>query len=223
MTATAPLSSVPTTDKPPRRRRWIPVSLRIFVVILLLLAIAGVVWVGVPAYRRRVAIREIEHFSGHVQYLHKCGPDWLRARVGDERMEWFDDPDHVVFWPDDANLTRRSRLGGVVLDPTGPQIDDAGLACLLGLPNLKSLDLAFSNVSDSGLKHVCRLEYLEGLRLEGSDVSDLSIPVLSRMRSLKELNVEHTQITKAGGRALEAALPGCAVQGPHNDRWERFR
>jgi hypothetical protein len=38
------------------------------------------------------------------------------------------------------------------------------------------------------------------------------------MRRLKELNVKDTRITWSGGRKLEAALPGCNVQGPHNDK-----
>ena len=38
------------TDKPPRRRRWIPLSLRMFVAMLLLGASA--VWIGLPAYRQ---------------------------------------------------------------------------------------------------------------------------------------------------------------------------
>jgi len=136
-------------------------------------------------------------------------------------MLWFDDPDHLVFWPDEANLMRRSRHGGIIPRTTGPLIDDENMTCVLGLPKLKSLDFAFSSVGDAGVKHLSGLRKLENLRLEGSDVSDLSIPILSRMRSLKSLNVEHTKITKSGGHALEAALPGCDVRGPHNDRSER--
>lgn len=172
--------------------------------------------------RQRTAIREIEYFNGTVQCLHPRGPEWLRQWIGEEWMECVDEPEHVVFWADEATLSRRSRRGGVIINTTGPLIDDAALACVLGLPNLKSLDLAFSNTSDAGIRVVCRLQNLEKLRLEGTDVSDLSIPILSQMRGLKELNVEHTQVTIAGGRELEAALPDCDVRGPHNDAWEMF-
>lgn len=170
--------------------------------------------------RQRTTIREIEHFNGTVQCLHPRGPGWLRQWIGEKWMECVDEPEHVVFWCDEATLLRRSRFGGIVVATTGPLIDDSALACVLGLPNLKSLDLAFSNVSDAGIKHVCRLHNLEELRLEGTDVSDLSIPILSQMRSLKELNVEHTKVTISGVRELEAALPDCNVRGPHNDEWE---
>jgi hypothetical protein len=189
----------------------------------ILLVVVGVgLRFGVPLYQRRSAIREIGHFNGTVQVRHPRGPQWLREWIGHERMEWIDEPDHVVFWADEATLSRRSRFGGIVLATSGPLIDDAALTCVLGLPNLKSLDLAFSNVGDAGVEHISRLSHLEELRLEGSDVSDLSIPILSRMRSLRRLVVTHTQITWTGARQLQAALPGCDVQGPHNDPYERM-
>lgn len=204
----------PTTDKPPRLRRCIPASLRIFLGMVVLVG----VWGSTSAYRRGVAIREVKHFNGSIQYLSRQRPEWQLAWIGDERMQWFDDPDHIVFWPDDENLKRRSRHGGIIRPIDGPLIDDEALKCVLGLPRLKSLDLAFSSVGDAGIKHVAHLQELEELRLEGSDVSDLSVPILSQMRGLKRLNVEHTKITHSGSGTLEAALPGCDVRGPHNDK-----
>lgn len=206
----------PTTDKPPPPRRWIPLSLRMFVSLLMIL-MAVCTWQGVCAYRRGIALREVKHFNGSVQWLHQRTPEWLLQWLGDDRMEWLSDPDHVVFWPDDENLLRRSRHGGTMDWGAGPRIDDAALRCVLGLPDLKSLDVAFSSVGDAGVKHVSRLQKLESLRLQGTDVSDLSIPILSQMRSLKTLNVLDTRISIPGGLALEAALPECKVQGPHND------
>jgi len=179
------------------------------------------VQIGVPIYRQHVAIGEIEHFNGSVQ-LHPRGPEWLRQLIGAKRMECVGKPWHVVFWADEATLMRRSRFGGRVVAIEGPLINDTALACVLGLPGLEKLDLAFSNVTDAGVEHVNRLRNLRSLRLEGTDVSDASIPLLSKLQSLKVLNVEHTRITKSGGRALEVALPGCVVRGPHNDKWENW-
>jgi hypothetical protein len=48
------------TDKPPGPRRWIPVSLRIFVAILVVLGAVSGLWVAVAAYRQHVAIREFK-------------------------------------------------------------------------------------------------------------------------------------------------------------------
>src|SRR5258708_31092915 len=69
------------------------------------------VQVGLAAYRQQVAIREIEHFNGDVEF-HPRGPEWLRKWIGEKRMECVDKPRHVVFWADRATLSRRSRFGG---------------------------------------------------------------------------------------------------------------
>src|SRR5258707_454509 len=85
----------PTTEKPPRRRRWIPLSLRIFLAILLLLGM-GALWLGARGYRQMVAIREIEQAGGEL-VTKKGGPEWLRAQVGDERMKSVDNVEVVDF------------------------------------------------------------------------------------------------------------------------------
>lgn len=173
---------------------------------------------GVPVYRQRMAIQEIKRFSGSVQYF-QHRPEWLTRLIGEEWMEWINEPEHVVFWPDGPTLSRRSRFGGMVVG-SEPLINDQRLKCVLGLPHLKSLDLAFSNTGDAGLEYVSRLQHLEFLRLEGTDVSDAGIAILLRMKSLKTLQVEHTKITATGVRKLAKALPGCDVRtSPGTELW----
>jgi hypothetical protein len=60
MSAGMPQSIDPAADKLPRPNRWIPLSLRMFVALLLLFGI----WTGIRAYRQFVAIREIEQAGG---------------------------------------------------------------------------------------------------------------------------------------------------------------
>jgi hypothetical protein len=67
--ADAAPSPDPTTDKPPRRRRWIPLALRMFVVILVLLATASALWIGIPIYRQQVVIRKLEGVGGRVMAI----------------------------------------------------------------------------------------------------------------------------------------------------------
>lgn len=214
-TAKTDRSEAESSTNSPQRNRRIVLSLWLLAAGVLLLV--GTIS-GASAWRRIEAVREIERLHGSIQYLHRRGPEWLHQWIGDERMIWFDEPDHVVFSPNEENRRRRSRFGGIVLNIDGPVIDDEGLACVLGLSRLRSLDLAFSEIGDDGVGKLVDLRHLESLRLEGTDVSDDSIPVLSQMRGLKELNVENTKLTNSGSRALEAALPGCKVRGPHNDR-----
>ncbi|MBI3863652.1 MAG: hypothetical protein HY290_17315 [Planctomycetia bacterium] len=86
----------PTTIQPPRARRWVPLSLRMFAAILVILVVSSVLWIGIPAYRQHVAIREIEQVDGSVR-TNPVGPAWLRSWVGDERMKLFDRVDDVEF------------------------------------------------------------------------------------------------------------------------------
>jgi hypothetical protein len=185
---------------------------------LMVTAAVGV-QVGLPVYRQHAAIREIEHFNGSVQF-HPRGPEWLRRWIGEKPMKWVDNPWRVVFYPDEATLSRGKHFRGVLVWTSGPTINDAALTCLLGLPRLESLDLGYSNVTDAGVERLRHLQNLGSMCLEGTDVTDASIPILSTMGCLKRLNVVNTKITKAGGLALAAALPGCEVRGPHNDEWE---
>jgi hypothetical protein len=67
-----------TSDEPPRGRRWIPLSLRIYVTMLMLAGLGSALWIGVPAYRQKVAIREIERLGGTVN-LYSQAPGWLRS------------------------------------------------------------------------------------------------------------------------------------------------
>src|SRR5690349_5113287 len=85
----APPSSPPVaTDKPPRTRRWIPLSVRIFAVMLGLLAI-GSLWIAVPAYRQYVAILEIERVARVT--TKPAGYDGLRRLLGADRMRGLDE------------------------------------------------------------------------------------------------------------------------------------
>src|SRR5579863_1548781 len=85
-----PASPAPATPRPPRARLWIPLPLRFFVVILVVLPILGSAWIGVTAYRRQTAIREIRRLGGTVA-IRQAGQQWLRDWVGGERMMMFGD------------------------------------------------------------------------------------------------------------------------------------
>ncbi len=58
----------PTTGKPTRRRHWIPISLRIFLVCLGILTSVAT-WKGACIYREQAAIREIERLGGRVSTM----------------------------------------------------------------------------------------------------------------------------------------------------------
>src|SRR5690242_11293003 len=113
MVATMTSTPDPTTAKPSRPPRWIPMSLRMFVVILALLCVGSSLSIGVPAYRKHVAIRDVEILGGRVR-TRRGGPDWLRQYVEKMRTRAFDTVFGVEFVDtqisdvDLANLARFS-------------------------------------------------------------------------------------------------------------------
>jgi ankyrin repeat protein len=89
MASPAATPFAPTTDKPPRRRRWIPLSLRLFVAMLGLVCVIGALWMGVRVYRRQVVIREIQQANGTVEF-ESDAPSWLYQWMNDDWLSAFD-------------------------------------------------------------------------------------------------------------------------------------
>jgi len=58
-------NSDPVTDKPPRRRQWIPLSLRMFLAILLLLGVGGL-WLGARDIARWLRSRDLKQAGGEL-------------------------------------------------------------------------------------------------------------------------------------------------------------
>ena len=174
----------------------------------------------VPYYRQQVALREIERLGG-IMKIEPGGPEWLRQRLGNERMKVFDKIETIAFRPDIETLFTRVKNprnwlehGGAFLEPvlgTRHTIDDGSLACVKDLPNVNRLSLNYTNVGDAGMEHVCRLRNLTRLDLDGTDVSDASVPRLEELSSLKHLFLRDTRLTDAGIAELQRARPGLTI------------
>jgi hypothetical protein len=202
MATTANPTPDPTTRKPPRRRRWIPLSLWFIAVFLPVVGVVGFTWVSVRGYRNAVAIREIERLGGEV-HTRPRGLEWLqeRVRVYDERRELFDDVILVrlnstsVTDVSLAHLTDLSSLEDLGL--RGTRVTDAGLADLKGL-KLRALWLDDTQVTDAGLAHLSGLTTLEFLSLKKTPVTDAGLAQLSGLTGLEVLDLDNTQVTDAG-------------------------
>src|SRR5262245_24873192 len=109
------VETAPQTEKPPRRRHWIPLALKVFVALLVIAGTLGGILVGLPGWRNWKAIREIERVGGAFDSKPR-GPEFLRNLAGDKWMIPFDE------------------ITAVHLN--GSRIDDAGLIRLSGLKNL---------------------------------------------------------------------------------------
>jgi Leucine Rich repeat len=225
MTGTAPTSS--ETAKPPHQKRWIPLSLKIFVALLAILTVvAG--WEGGRSYRQHVAIRQIKRLGAYVTTA-PGGPDWLRHLVGNERMEMFDLVESVDLegtgWTDAdlvhvSSLREPKRLGlgralygsfsrgwehhksfmglNAVYAKHCSPITDSGLANISRMAGLQGLDLYGSQISDAGLEHVGKLVGLQDLDLSYTQVTDAGLAALRNLKSLRQLSLQGTQISGAG-------------------------
>lgn len=85
----------------------------------------------------------------------------------------------------------------------GSTADDACLACLKGMPQLTSLDLAGTDVSDDALDAVARdARRLTHLNLAGTAVTDAGLSRLAGLSALSSLDLSNTLTGDAGLKPL---------------------
>ena len=77
------------------------------------------------------------------------------------------------------------------------EVTDSGLAVLLRLPKLKSLD-APRAITDRGMATIGQLKALEGLGAWGGAISDAGLSHLKDARGMEVLNLSDTSITGEG-------------------------
>ena len=240
MPAPANGSPSPTADKPPRLRRRIPLSLRMFVAILGLLGIVSTAMVGIPVCRQQLAIRQFQQ-HGCQFYTQPGGPAWLRRWVGDRRMKLFDqvvmvdlrrakDTDGALAHLNGLTSVREVILIGTPITDSGlmhlkgltnlqrlllmnTSVTDAGLVHLKGLTNMKVLKLDNTRVTDAGLAHLQGMTRMEGLSLVGTSVTEVGMQHLKGLPKLRLLVLSNVAETSSGVAELKQALPGLRV-GP---------
>jgi hypothetical protein len=223
---------------PPRPRRWIPLSLRMYVAVLVIAGVASAVNIGLPAWRQHIALKEIERLGGFA-IAAPGGPAWLRAVLGNDRMKMFDDVVYVELGrtrASDSTLRHLSCLTSISgLSLGGTEITDAGLGHLEKLTNLHNLVLVNTRVTDAGLAHLTELKRLRYLVLDRTDVTDAGLVPLEELTSLKDLSLGSTRVsdaslvhlaaltrleylwlrdtlvTDAGAVELQAALPNAKI------------
>lgn len=88
--------------------------------------------------------------------------------------------------------------------------DDAGLAHLAKLKNLRELNLVNTPITDAGVAHLARLSRLEVLTLSGTEITDDALRQIRHLKNLRTLILEDTEITDSG-LAFLAGLPRLEV------------
>ena len=160
------------------RPLWIGVATAVLVV-------AGVgLRIGLPIYRRAVAIREIRLLGGNVRVL-MSGPHWFTEIVPDGWKQ-------VFGTVHDVNMAV-------------PAVTDAHLRLLRDIPDVEGIALSESQVTDAGLAQLIELERLEGLMIcHTQHVTDAGLKHIARIRRLQYLNVVGCrQVTQEALRLLK--------------------
>lgn len=231
----APQSPV-VASKP--RRRWLQLSMR---AMLGLVALFGVL-MGVvirPAEQQRRAVAQIEKAGGAVGFstsysadqarwenslLRGCLPrgyfdqvlrvEMVNRRVADEAFRALSEFKELRVLDlsgaqfDEAGLAHLSGLTKLEhLSLDGTPVTDAGLAHLAGLSNVMYLSLAETQITGEGFRHFSRLDGLGWLRLGGTRTTDDGLVHLAGLPKLRYVELAGAPTTDAGVERLRRALP----------------
>jgi len=182
----------------------VPRPLWIGVATIVMVVIAVGLRFGLPIYRQRLAIREIERLGGVVE-TQDGGPELLRGWIGDSRMSIFDRVICVRFQGGgqvpDAGLAELKWLAnpeGIEVLLFGDDVSDDSLRHFESMVGLKSLGLGGAQVSDAGLVHLKSLKNLQSLNLSGTQVTDAGLQDLKGFRMLRSLHLGYTELTDDG-------------------------
>lgn len=120
---------------------------------------------------------------------------------------------HLTTTPlDDAILAQLQELPDVKwLDLRGTNVNDAMIRHLAPLSALERLHLERTEVGDAGVAHLVGLAKLEYLNLYATKVSDASVEALGGIKSLKHLFLWQSAVTAEGITRLKELLPEAEV------------
>lgn len=203
-------SAGPTDQKPPRPRRWIPLSLRMFLAILLGLS-SITVWFAVKGYVQHQIVRRIVAAGGHVEYGGQYhlngrlklrgtprGPAWLRGVIGDD---FLDSPTSVAFYGRNRSVRGEDIIPDIVQLPSlkaisinGIRLTQQDLDRLSVLKGVHTLHFSEGSLDDLDLEALKRLK-LTWLGLPRSRISDKGMRSLKDIRSLRYLDLTRSRVS----------------------------
>jgi hypothetical protein len=209
-----------------RRLRWLQVSLRGFLLLVLIFC----VWLGVTvrrARRQEEIVRKVSVESRNfVRYAHELddegaqlpsvvepGPVWLRDRIGDH---FFFEPRFLSLLKYDDDLLREAvQLRGIEFVSLA-EANDARLMQLREWKGLRALDAASPYVTRKGLEELSLHRELRHISVRGAWITDEDLKLLKPLKKLTFLNVRDTQVTTEGAAWIEKNWPGISF-GRGND------
>ncbi len=200
------------TDRGTRLMRF---SLRVFLVVIVLLAV--VLGLGSLRIRKqRQFVSTLQQMGGYVEYAHEVPPDmlvdvggelsapeppgpvWLRNLIGDE-LFFSVRSVHLPTDASDDDVTSLKPLDTVEeLWARSQGVSDDGLAMLAKYKRVRRLDLEGAMVTDRGVKHLLGLPNLESLDLSETQITDEALATLGTLKQLRHLDLSLTTVTDEG-------------------------
>jgi hypothetical protein len=212
----------------------------------LLLLVVGYVWIVVRAHRKKVRGRVFfvafppvaplyaalhpRRFTvpllvfllgvvlaGSPYAINAAGPYLIH--LGD-RDKIVDGERHLTLtgW-DQSNYATvlNARPDAVVVQMANPDVNDATVALLKHLPNIRELDLSSTVVTDGGLEALAGLTKLERLWLRHTAITDEGFRAhIAPLPALRNVDVSDTTVSVETLAAWRAAKPGRrAIPAPH--------
>jgi hypothetical protein len=201
------MREIPTSLRAKSRRRWLRLSVRGLVILVLLIGC----WLGWEVHQAQVqreAVAAIRRVNGNVDYEldPSRSPAWLRwlaDRIGLDYVSHVVGVDLVGVGPDGpsagAELDHVVRLTRIErLELWESSVNDSRLADLEGLTRLRSLGLHKTRVGDKGLANLKGLPALRSLWLNRSALTDAGLAHLEHRTDLEALALRETSVTDAG-------------------------
>ncbi|VTU01755.1 serine threonine protein partial : Serine/threonine protein kinase with PASTA sensor(S) (Fragment) OS=Rhodopirellula sallentina SM41 GN=RSSM_02570 PE=4 SV=1: Pkinase: LRR_6 [Gemmataceae bacterium] len=110
-------------------------------------------------------------------------------------------------------IARMPNLRGLTIEDGG-ELTAAALEALAKCPRLRDLNLTRTVVAAGAARHFAGFRSLSSLlcNLCGPGLADEDVPHLAALKALRSVGLNGTGVTDAGGKALAAALPRCAVE-----------
>lgn len=201
-------------DETKRRRRWLRVSLRTFLLLTVVLSIF-LAWIGnilIRVRHQRNIVTKIQSVGGNAYYGYQSGdgdyvddtrtppgPKIVRMMIGDDAFAYVEfvsffslRPEVQVTDDDLALLTEFPRLKDVSL---WAALTDDGMTHIANLPKLRSLSLHGTNVTADGLARLRSANDFVVLNLDYANPEMLV--ALRTLPNLQQLGVARSSITSA--------------------------
>ena len=193
-----------------------PLSLSLLTLAVVVVAVG--MQFGIPIYLRQQAVMRIRRLGGSVETIRR-GPGWLRQRLGNERMQVFDDTETVnlqgIPFTDDDLAKLRCLKGVRTLNLQYTEVTDVGLKHLARRTtphDLTALNLSGTNVTVAGMESLAGQTNLVLLRLRGTHVSNDCLVKLKSLTALARLDLVGTGVTAEGIAEIRGALPHADVE-----------